>query len=96
MHLANELQSDKCDVICITLIKKTLLLEYSIHGQIPPIHVDVRPTLEYTNVVWAPAMVTNMQRLEAVQRQSAKSATRGKHQPVSVNALVEKLGWQTL
>ena len=55
----------------------------------------VRPNLEYAASVWDPSLVGDTNKLEMVQRRSARWA-RGQYGIVSVTAVLKDLGWADL
>ena len=56
----------------------------------------VRPQLEYASTVWDPFTSTNRDQIEMVQRRAARFVTGNYHRTSSVNAMLEKLKWETL
>ena len=56
----------------------------------------VRPTLEYASVVWDPHTQLNTNKLEAVQRRSARFACNVYQRTSSVTPLLKELQWQPL
>ena len=56
----------------------------------------VRPQLEYASTVWSPHTATAIIKLEAVQRWSARWATRDYQRTSSVTKLIKYLNWRTL
>ena len=56
----------------------------------------VRPQLEYASTVWSPHTATNIRKLEAVQRRSARWATRDYQRTSSVMQTIKDLNWHTL
>ena len=56
----------------------------------------VRPQLEYASTVWSPHTATDITKLEAVQRKSARWATRDYQRTSSVTQMIKDLNWRTL
>ena len=56
----------------------------------------VRPQLEYASTVWSPHTATDITKLEAVQRRSARLATRDYQRTSSVTQMIKDLNWHTL
>ena len=56
----------------------------------------VRPQLEYASTVWDPPTSTQCQKIEMVQRRAARFVIGDYHRTSSVDAMIEKLKWQTL
>ena len=56
----------------------------------------VRPQLEYASTVWSPHTATDITKLEAVQRRSARWATRDYQRTSSVTQMIKDLNWRTL
>ena len=56
----------------------------------------MRPTTEYTAIVWDPFTKEHIQSLEQMQRRSARFALRDYGQNRSVTAMLKKLGWESL
>ena len=56
----------------------------------------VRPQLEYCAPVWDPYTQDQIDRLEMIQRRSARFVLRRYHQTSSVNSMLQQLGWETL
>ena len=56
----------------------------------------LRPVLEYASVVWSPHYQTDIDRLEMVQRRSARFALNKKDRYASVTKMMESLGWPSL
>ena len=56
----------------------------------------VRPQLEYASTVWSPHTATDITKLEAVQRRSARWATRDYQRISSVTQMIKGLNWRTL
>ena len=56
----------------------------------------VRPQLEYASTVWSPHTETDITKLEAVQRRSARWATRDYQRTSSVTQMLKDLNWCTL
>ena len=56
----------------------------------------VRPQLEYASTVWSPYTATDITTLEAVQRRSARWATRDYQRTSSVAQIIKDLNWRTL
>ena len=56
----------------------------------------VRPQLEYASTVWSPHTATNIAKLEAVQRRSARWATRDFQGTSSMKQMLQDLNWHTL
>ena len=61
----------------------------------------VRPKLEYCCTIWDPHQKTYVTKLEMVQHRAARFVTNTPHRrsdedQISITALVEELGWQTL
>ena len=55
-----------------------------------------RPQLEYASTVWSPHTATDITKLEAVQRRSARWATRDYQRTSSVTPMIKDLNWHTL
>ena len=55
-----------------------------------------RPQLEYASTVWSPHTATDITKLEAVQRRSARWATRDHQRISSVTQMIKDLNWRTL
>ena len=55
----------------------------------------VRPELEYASTVWSPHTATDIRKLEAVQRRSARWATRDYQCSSSVTQTIKDLNWRT-
>eukprot|EP00745_Piridium_sociabile_P038619 TRINITY_DN7074_c0_g1_i3.p1 TRINITY_DN7074_c0_g1~~TRINITY_DN7074_c0_g1_i3.p1 ORF type:complete len:816 (+),score=128.54 TRINITY_DN7074_c0_g1_i3:312-2759(+) len=56
----------------------------------------VRPLTEYASVLWDPYTKANIDRLEAVQRKSARYIYNDFRTTSSVTSMIERLGWDTL
>ena len=56
----------------------------------------LRPVLEYASVVWLPHYQTDIDRLEMVQRRSARFVLNKKDRYASVTKMMESLGWPSL
>jgi hypothetical protein len=56
----------------------------------------VRPPLEYASSIWSPSKKDNINKVEAVQRRAARSATGDYQRTSSVTATLQQLHWQTL
>ena len=56
----------------------------------------MRPQLEYASTVWSPHTETDITKLEAVQRRSARWATRDYQRTSSVTQMIKDLNWRTL
>ena len=56
----------------------------------------VRPQLEYASTVWSPHTATDITKLEAVQRRSARWATRDYQHTSSVTQMIKDLNWRSL
>ena len=56
----------------------------------------MRPQLVYASTVWSPHTATDITKLEAVQRRSARWATRDYHRTSSVTQMIKDLNWRTL
>ena len=56
----------------------------------------VRPLLEYACMVWGPHTTQNTQKLEAVQRRSARFVMNNYQQTSSVTLMLQTLQWPTL
>ena len=56
----------------------------------------MRPQLEYASTVWSSHTATDITKLEAVQRRSARWATRDYQRTSSVTQLIKDLNWRTL
>ena len=56
----------------------------------------VRSQLEYMSTVWSPHTATDITKLEAVQRKSARWATRDYQRTSSVTQMIKALKWRTL
>ena len=56
----------------------------------------MRPQLEYASTVWSPHTATDITKLEAVQRRSARWATRDYQRTSSVTQMIKDLNWRTL
>ena len=56
----------------------------------------VRPQLEYASTVWSPHTVTDIQKIESVQRRAARWATRDYRYTSSVTSVLNNLNWRPL
>ena len=56
----------------------------------------VRPQLEYASTVWYPKTTTDINKVEAVQRRTARLATRDYRYTSSVTAMLKDLTWRPL
>ena len=56
----------------------------------------VRPQLEYCAAVWDPHTKEQVDKIEMVQRRSARFVLRRHHQTSSVNDMLQQLHWETL
>ena len=56
----------------------------------------VRPQLEYASTVWSPHTATDITKPEAVQRRSARWATRDYKRTSSMTQMITDLNWRTL
>lgn len=56
----------------------------------------VRPLMEYSSTIWDPATKENIQKLEAVQRRSARFTMKDYGRTSSVTAMLQVLNWDTL
>jgi len=56
----------------------------------------VRPLVEYASVVWDPHYVTQIKKLEMVQRSAARFVCNRYHNTSSVTSMLEYLNWQSL
>ena len=56
----------------------------------------MRPQLVYASTVWSPHTATDITKLEAVQRRSARWATRDYQRTSSVPQMIKDLNWRTL
>ena len=56
----------------------------------------MRPQLEYASTVWSPHTATDITKLEAVQRRSARWATRDYQRNSSVTQMIKDINWRTL
>ena len=56
----------------------------------------VRPQLEYCAVVWDPYTQEQVDKLEMVQRRSARFVLRRYHQTSSVDSMLQQLHWESL
>ena len=56
----------------------------------------VRPQLEYASTLWSPHTAIDITKLEAVQRRSARWATRDYQRTSSVTQMINDLNWHTL
>ena len=56
----------------------------------------VRPVLEYASSAWDPYQMTQINKLEAVQRKSARFVTGDHSRETSVTGLMQALQWRTL
>ena len=56
----------------------------------------MRPQLEYASTVWSPHTATDITKLEAVQRRTARWATRDDQRTSSVTQMIKDLNWRTL
>ena len=56
----------------------------------------VRPTVEYANSVWDPHLQKDINKLEMIQRRSARYVTNRYHYTSSVETKLQKLQWPTL
>ena len=56
----------------------------------------MRHQLEYASTVWSPHTATDITKLEAVQRRSARWATRDYQRTTSVPQMIKDLNWHTL
>ena len=56
----------------------------------------VWPQLEYASTAWSPHTTTDITKLEAVQRRSARWATRDYQRTSSVTQMIKDLNWRTL
>ena len=56
----------------------------------------MRPQLEYASTVWFPHTATDITKLEAVQRRSARWAIRDYQRTCSVTQMIKDLNWRTL
>ena len=58
----------------------------------------VRPTLEYASSAWDPHQVSDVNRLEQVQRRAARFVNRNywDRQPGCVTSMISNLGWDSL
>ena len=57
---------------------------------------SVRPQLEYETTVWSPHTATDITKLEAVQRMSARWATCDYQRTSSVTQMLQDLEWRSL
>ena len=55
----------------------------------------MRPQLEYASTVWSPHTAIDITKLEAVQRRSARWATRDYQRTSSVTQMIKNLNWRT-
>ena len=56
----------------------------------------LRPVLEYASVVWSPHCQSDIDKLEMVQRRSARFVLNRKNRYASVTNMMSYLGWPTL
>ena len=56
----------------------------------------VRPILEYSSSVWDPWTSTNIDKIEAVQRRSARMVMNNFNRYASVDQMIQQLKWTTL
>ena len=56
----------------------------------------MRPQLEYASTVWSPHTETDITKLKAVQRRSARWASRDYHRTSSAMQMIKDLNWRTL
>ena len=56
----------------------------------------VRPILEYASTVWDPYTLTNINKIEMVQRRAARFVLNRYHRTASVSNMLEHLGWEPL
>ena len=56
----------------------------------------VRPTVEYASSVWDPHLQKDINKLEMIQRRSARYVTNRYHNTSSVETKLQKLQWPTL
>ena len=56
----------------------------------------VRPIMEYAAVIWDPFTSSNIQRLEMVQRRSARMVCSDFRRTSSVTSMLQQLQWPTL
>ena len=56
----------------------------------------LRQDLQYASVAWSPHYQTDIDRLEMVQRRSAKYVLNKKDRYASVTKMMESLGWPSL
>ena len=56
----------------------------------------VRPSLEYSSTVWDPYTQCDIDRIEAVQRHSARFVCRRYHNTSSVTTMMQELNWLPL
>ena len=56
----------------------------------------VRPQLEYASTLWSPHTATYITKLEAVQRRSARWASRDYQRTSSVTQMIKDLNWRSL
>ena len=56
----------------------------------------VRPTVEYASSVWDPHLLKDINKLEMIQKRSARYVTNRYHNTSSVEIMLQKLQWPTL
>ena len=56
----------------------------------------IRPTLEYACPVWDPYTKSDIQRLEMVQRRSARYVCNSYQRRASVSEMIQRIGWPSL
>ena len=56
----------------------------------------VRPIMEYGSIIWDPFTTQNTNRLEMVQRRSARFVIGDYHTTSSVTTMLKNLNWNTL
>ena len=56
----------------------------------------VRPIIEYACMVWAPHTAQDINRIEMVQRRTARFVYHNYYPTASVSSMLKSLGWPTL
>ena len=58
--------------------------------------IVIKPALDYVSVVWSPHCQSDIDKLEMVQRRSARFVLNRKNRYASVTNMMSYLGWPTL